>query len=148
MGKHAGCFVSIELALGRSTIWLACRYDAYEIHVKHLADNINGAATFRRMPYVYAFKKNSTILNKILQKFSISSSKLSGVKRMADFIAFYYTHAFLRSRLWTCSPAGFIHFLSFMKLYRTLHIHRPLKFASSPYYVKYNYSTYGILLKN
>lgn len=49
----------------------------------------------------------------------MSSTELSGVKRMANFIALYYTHAFLRSRLSSCSPAGDLHFLSLMKLYRT-----------------------------
>lgn len=53
------------------------------------------------------------------KRFAMSSTELSGVKRMANFIALYYTHAFLRSWLSSCSPAGDLHFLSLMKLYRT-----------------------------
>ena len=44
-GKHAGCCISIELALGRSIMWLACRHHVYEIHVKHVAYHINSART-------------------------------------------------------------------------------------------------------
>ncbi|KZS19689.1 Uncharacterized protein APZ42_013858 [Daphnia magna] len=52
------------------------------------------------------------------KRFAMPSTELSGVKRMADFIALYYTHAFLRSRLSTCSPADDMQFLSLMNLYR------------------------------
>ncbi|EFX75859.1 hypothetical protein DAPPUDRAFT_249886 [Daphnia pulex] len=38
---------------------------------------------------------------------------------MADFRSLYYSHAFPRFRLSSCSPAEDLHFLSLMKPYRT-----------------------------
>ena len=52
-------------------------------------------------------------------RFEMSNEELGFVKRMADFIAIYYTKAFLESRLASCSPAGDLKFLQLMNLYRT-----------------------------
>ena len=49
----------------------------------------------------------------------MSNEELRGVKRMADFIAIYYTKAFLESRLASKTPAGDLKFLHQMNLYRT-----------------------------
>lgn len=52
-------------------------------------------------------------------RFEMSNEVLRGVKRMADFIAIYYTKAFLESRLASKTPAGDLKFLHQMNLYRT-----------------------------
>ena len=48
----------------------------------------------------------------------MSVEERRNVKRMADFVALFYTEAFLRSRLATVARASDLKFLSYMNLYK------------------------------
>ncbi len=52
------------------------------------------------------------------EKFQMSVKERRNVKRMADFVALFYTEAFLRSRLATLAPASDLKFLSHMYAYK------------------------------
>jgi hypothetical protein len=54
------------------------------------------------------------------EKFQMAVKERRNVKRMADFVAFFYTEAFLRSRLATLAPASDLKFLSHMNAYKQL----------------------------
>ena len=42
-GKYAGCCTILEKELQRALLWLACNHHKLEVHIKHVADHINGA---------------------------------------------------------------------------------------------------------
>ncbi|XP_046640233.1 uncharacterized protein LOC124322409 [Daphnia pulicaria] len=63
-GKHAGSCISLESALGRSIMWLACRHHVYEIHVKHVSDHINGARNSPSDSLCVRFQKDFNSLDK------------------------------------------------------------------------------------
>ena len=48
----------------------------------------------------------------------MSVKERRNVKRMADFVALFYTEAFLRSRLATLAPASDLKFFSHMNAYK------------------------------
>lgn len=52
-------------------------------------------------------------------QFDMNNEEMIGVKRMANFIAFFYSRAFLTSRLSTMAPAADLRFISLMKMYQT-----------------------------
>jgi hypothetical protein len=54
----------------------------------------------------------------ISEKFQMSVKERRNVKRMADFVALFYTEAFLRSRLATLAPASDLKFLSHMNAFK------------------------------
>jgi hypothetical protein len=63
-GKHAGSCISLESALGRSIMWLACRHHVYEIHMKHVSDHINGARNSPSDSLCVRFQKDFNSLDK------------------------------------------------------------------------------------
>ena len=44
-GKFNGSCVGVEIFLARSVLWFACRHHVYEVHIKHVAAQINQTST-------------------------------------------------------------------------------------------------------
>ncbi|KZS13024.1 Uncharacterized protein APZ42_021948 [Daphnia magna] len=67
----------------------------------------------RFMAYAIYYLKMQLLSN----SFEMSVDEVRGVKRMANFIALFYTEAFLKSRLASAAPSSDQKFLSLMKIY-------------------------------
>jgi hypothetical protein len=65
-----------------------------------------------------AYGINYLKMQLISEKFQMSVKERRNVKRMADFVALFYTEAFLRSRLATLAPASDLKFLSHMNAFK------------------------------
>lgn len=66
-GKFAGVCISIEKNVKRALLWFACRHHVYEVHVKHVADHINGARNSPSDSLCVRFQKDWPTIDQSLE---------------------------------------------------------------------------------
>lgn len=71
-GRLRGCATAIENSVKNAVVWLACRHHVYEIHIKHVEENVTGK---RNSPSKGIFKRFQKGWDTIDQSIEVSKKQ-------------------------------------------------------------------------